>query len=367
MGKIKNIDILPIEEWLSSFEYPLIIAGSCSAESEEQVLNLALALDKINNVRIFRAGIWKPRTSPHSFQGYGEKALMWLQKVKKTTNLLTAAEVLLPEHVDLCLKNEVDIIWIGARTTVNPYYVQNICKALKGTNIPVLIKNPINPDIKLWAGAIERLNIAGIKKIVAVHRGFHTYEKTPYRNNPIWEIPIELKRIMPNLPIICDPSHISGKRSFIADLSQKAFDINMCGLMIEVHENPNKAISDAHQQITPKALSSLLKKIVCRKETGDESFVKNLEQLRTEIDNIDVELLNLLKKRMDIVEKIALHKKNNNITAYQVKRWSAIIKERTNTANKLGLNNDFIIKMLKLVHDESILLQHIIMNNKPKK
>jgi len=367
MGKNSDPDFAPIGSWLSDYKYPLIISGPCSAESEEQVIMLAKTLSKVKHVRVFRAGIWKPRSRPHSFQGYGEKALKWLQHIKKESGLLTAVEVASPQHIELCLKNDIDILWIGARTTVNPFYVQNIAEALKGVDIPILIKNPINPDLDLWRGAIERVYNSGIKKIVAIHRGFNTFEKTPYRNNPIWEIPLELMRIYPTLPVICDPSHITGNRSFIEDISQKAIDLDMCGLMLETHFNPPKAISDAKQQITPLELETLLKTLSFRKKSGNISFQKQLEILRNDIDIIDIELLNLLKKRMDIVKKIGNHKKKNDITIYQVKRWDTIINERTELAKKLGLPDDFIIKILKLVHEESILLQHKIMMAHPKK
>ena len=241
-------DFMPLGIWLDKFEHPLIISGPCSAENEDQIITLAKALNEIKHVRIFRAGIWKPRTRPHSFQGVGDEALKWMQRVKEETQLLTAVEVASPQHVEACLKYGIDILWIGARTTVNPFYVQDITDALKGTDIPVLVKNPINPDLDLWLGAIERLLMSGLKKIIAVHRGFNTYEKTPYRNNPIWEIPLELKRIYPQLPIICDPSHITGNRSFINDISQKAFNLDMCGLMIETHLTPHSAITDSFQQ-----------------------------------------------------------------------------------------------------------------------
>ena len=367
MGRNSEPDFAPIESWLTNYKHPLIISGPCSAESEKQVILLAKALSKIKHVRVFRAGIWKPRSRPHSFEGYGEKALKWLQHIKEETGLLTAVEVASPEHVELCLKNNIDVLWIGARTTVNPFYVQNIVEALKGVDIPVLIKNPINPDLDLWRGAIERVYNSGIKKIVAIHRGFNTFEKTPYRNNPIWEIPLELMRIYPNLPVICDPSHITGNSAFINDISQKAFNLDMCGLMLETHFNPKDAISDALQQITPLELENLLTTLSFRKKSGNFSFQKQLEKLRNDIDIIDIELLNLLKKRMDIVTEIGNHKKVNDITIYQVKRWNTIINERSELAKKLGLRDDFIIKVLRLVHEESILLQNKIMMSYSKK
>ncbi len=364
MYKNSVLNFISPEAWLKNFKYPLLISGPCSAESEEQILNTAKALEKNKHIRIFRAGIWKPRTRPHSFQGIGENALKWLQNVKRETSLLLAVEVASPQHVEACLKHHIDVLWIGARTTVNPFYVQNIVDALKGTDIPVLVKNPINPDLDLWVGAIERLYKAGLRKIIAVHRGFNTYNKTAYRNDPIWDIPIELKRLFPSLAVICDPSHIAGKHEFLQEISQKAFNLGMCGLMIETHLTPSKAITDARQQITPDRLNEILNNLTYRKETGDADSQKYLELLRNQIDVFDIELLNLLKKRMDVVSKIGQFKKKKNITVYQVKRWDVIIKERTELAKKLGLSNDFITKILRLVHDESILLQDTIMRNK---
>ena len=290
-----------------------------------------------------------------------------MQRVKEETQLLTAVEVASPEHVEACLKHNIDVLWLGARTTVNPFYVQNICDALKGVDIPVMVKNPINPELDLWQGAIERLYISGLKKIIAVHRGFNTYEKTPYRNNPIWEIPMELKRIYPQLPIICDPSHISGNHAFINDISQKAFNLDMCGLMVETHFTPSKAVTDARQQITPDQLKVLLNNLTFRKEAGSLDFQQVIDTFRNDIDKIDIELLNLLKKRMEVVIKIGNQKRKNNITIYQVKRWNTIINERTELARKLGLNNEFVLKMLRLVHDESILLQQKLMLPDSKK
>ncbi len=364
MNALTSFKIEPLEKWVNDLKYPLIISGPCSAESEKQVIALAEALAKLKKVHIFRAGVWKPRTRANSFQGMGDEALKWLKKAKEISGLLTAVEVAHPKHVDACLKNDVDVLWIGARTTVNPFYVQDITNALKGSNIPVLVKNPINPDLELWIGAIERLYNAGINKIIAVHRGFNTYQKTIYRNDPIWDIPMELKRLLPQLPVICDPSHISGHSRYIFDISQKALNLDMCGLMIETHLDPENAITDARQQVTPDTLSLILKNLRFRNENGGMDFQMQLESLRNEIDTIDAELLNLLHKRLKVVEKIGHHKKKHNIAVYQVKRWNSIIRERTKLARELNLDDAFILKMLRLVHDESIAVQHKIMNKK---
>ncbi|MDD3876198.1 MAG: chorismate mutase [Bacteroidales bacterium] len=364
MKKSSGSKFIPLSDWLGDIKKPVVIAGPCSAESEEQVFKTAKALAKIPGVKIFRSGVWKPRTSPHSFKGHGVEALKWLQNVKRETGLLTAVEVASPKHVELCLKFNIDIIWVGARTTVSPFSIEELTRSLEGIDIPVMVKNPLNPDLELWAGAIERFFISGHKKIIAIHRGFHTYEKTPYRNNPIWEIPIELKRRYPQLPFFCDPSHITGNPDFIEDISQKALNLDMCGLMIETHINPDSAISDAFQQITPARLKILLKKLSIPQKNEDFKIVKQLEDLRNGIDIVDNQILNLLKQRMDIVEKIGLYKKEHKITVLQIKRWNSIINERLTLAEKLGLNKDYIEKMLKILHEASILLQHQIINKK---
>lgn len=366
MNPLYSINVLPLSHWISDFNYPLVIAGPCSIESRSQAINTAREISQNPEVRIFRAGIWKPRSSPHSFQGRGNKALEWLKEVKEISRLHIAVEVASPKHVELCLKNNIDILWVGARTTVNPFLVDEIVSALSGTNIPVLIKNPVNPDINLWIGAIERFYLAGLKKIVAVHRGFNTYEKTSLRNHPIWEIPIELKRLLPSLPIVCDPSHIAGHTSFVPAIAQKALHLNFDGLMIETHNMPQKALSDPEQQLNPKELSALLESLMCPIKDGEDLFEKQLEFLRQDIDNIDISLLNLLKKRMDVVEKIGRYKKDNNISVLQIKRWNNIINERSELGAKLGLNNNFIKEILKRVHKESIQIQHNIMMNKKK-
>ena len=357
-----NLTIEPINSWLDNIFHPIVISGPCSAETEEQVLATAIELSKIPNVRIFRAGIWKPRTRPENFQGVGNVGLKWLKKAKEQTGLLTAVEVANAAHVKSCLANSVDVLWIGARTVVNPFSVQEISEVLKGVDIPVMVKNPLNPDKHLWFGALERLNNAGITKLVAVHRGFDVFEKSPYRNLPMWEIPIELKRIYPDVPVICDPSHIAGKRELLFDISQRAMDLSMDGLMLESHIYPDEALTDAAQQITPKNLNELISKLVIRKSVGDIEFENNLDELRQQIDKVDDELLEILAKRMKIVEQMGEYKKNHNITILQLDRWREIIKDRLDKANDLDLDSRFILKLLQLVHKESIQKQNSIMN-----
>jgi len=289
--------------------------------------------------------------------------------VKSETGLYTAVEVATPEHIDAALTHEVDILWIGARTVVNPFSLESLASALKGVNIPVMVKNPVNPDIKLWIGALERFNQSGIKKLVAVHRGFYFFDKTPYRNSPMWEIPIELKRLVPNLPVICDPSHISGKRELLAEISQKALDLEMNGLMIESHIDPENALTDQEQQIDPKELYRLISSLVKRSERGNIDFESKLEELRTEIDKIDVELINILSRRMSLVDEIGQYKKDHNITILQLKRWSNIVQDRLKTGMDSGLKKEFLQKLLEIVHIESIYRQTEIYrrNNKIQK
>ncbi len=343
----------------------LIIAGPCSAETEKQVLQTAHEIVKCKKVKLFRAGIWKPRTAPGNFEGVGEKGLVWLKKVKEQTNLLTTTEVATPEHIEACLKNEgsVDVFWIGARTTANPFSVQALADALKGVNIPVMVKNPLNPDIKLWIGAIERLKKAGVKNIAAIHRGFSPFEDTSLRNIPKWELAIEIKSIFPEILVINDPSHISGKRKYISEIAQKALDLNLDGLMIETHISPDEALSDAKQQLTPKALLELLQSLKFRKSSLDNfEFINKLDQYRDQIDSIDYQMLELLSKRMGIVKEIGNYKLNNNVTIFQLKRWLNITKTRKEFGETIGLDEQFIKKMLQLVHRESIRQQTDIAN-----
>ncbi len=355
-----KLKILPLNEWIDTKGLPLVISGPCSAESEDQLIQTAKQIATIRQVNVFRAGIWKPRTRPGDFEGVGEIGLQWLNQAKQETGLLTTVEVADSKHVELALKYDVDILWIGARTVVSPFSVQAIADALEGVNIPIMVKNPVNPDIKLWLGAIERFNAIGINKIIAIHRGFHYFEKSPFRNAPMWEIPIELKRIEPRLPIIVDPSHICGRRELIESISQKALDLEMDGLMIESHLDPDNAATDVAQQITPDNLQNLLNKLVIRKETGDIDFQHKLEELRTEVDKLDGELLQILAKRMEIIDEIGEYKSENDITILQMKRWAGIIKDRMSIGTHLGLDNLFLKKLLNLIHKETIQRQEEI-------
>jgi len=343
---------------------PLIIAGPCSAESEEQMLDTARQL-KQNGVKVFRAGIWKPRTRPNAFEGFGSKALPWLKKVKEETGMYTATEVANVKHVYEALKFGVDILWIGARTTANPFAVQEIADTLRGVDIPVMVKNPVNPDVELWIGAIERLNHAGIKKLAAIHRGFSTYEKSPFRNDPHWQLPIELKRRIPDLPIITDPSHICGNRELLFDISQKAMDLNFEGLIIETHNNPDVAMSDAKQQITPARLNELVSQLILRHQNIDNDLLLTLEALRADIDKCDNTVMNILEDRMKIAEKIGEYKRDNNITILQTKRWDEILNKRLKMGEEKGLSNEFVNKIFRAIHQESINHQTLIMNMKP--
>ena len=333
---------------------PFVIAGPCSAESEDQLLQIAEEIkDKTD---VFRAGIWKPRTNPSSFEGVGEKGLRWLQNVQKLTGLKTITEVATAKHVELCLKAEVDMLWIGARTTVNPFYVQEIAEALRGNNIPVFVKNPIHPELPLWAGALERLFNRGIKNIAAIHRGFFTYESSVFRNEPKWEIPIELKRNFPELPIICDPSHIAGQSSLIFELSQIAMDLDMNGLMIETHQDPKKALSDANQQISPKELIEILNNLILRKRRFEDNHLnQELNSMRKLIDKLDEQMVELLHSRTNLVKNIADFKFKNNITIFQLERWYEILKLRKKQANFLGIDNKMINDIFEVIHKYSII------------
>lgn len=356
------MDIKPLSSYIPRLKdnEPLIISGPCSAESREQVLDTAQQVEQKTNTHIFRAGIWKPRTRPGHFEGIGKEGLKWLSEVKKTTKLLVSTEVANTQHLEEALKNDIDIIWLGARTVSNPFSTQEIASALKGVDIPVFIKNPINPDLSLWAGAIERLSSSGISKIAAVHRGFYPYEETFLRNIPKWEIPIELKRLFNNIPIICDPSHIAGQRDYISDISQKALDLNFDGLMIETHNNPSIALSDAEQQLTPDRLQQILNQLIVR--TTPVSDTEVLHQYRDQIDSIDQQMLELLSKRMEVINNIGAYKLSKNITIFQLRRWENILKTRTLLGEKLGLDKQFIKEILQLMHKESIQVQNQVMN-----
>jgi chorismate mutase len=343
---------------------PIIISGPCSAETEEQVLETATRLAKTGKVDILRAGIWKPRTRPGSFEGIGTKGLPWMQQAKKVTGLPVTVEVATGKQVEDALTFEVDVLWIGARTTVNPFSVQEVADALRGVDVPVLIKNPINPDLELWTGAVERVAKAGIKQIGLIHRGFSSYGNTEYRNAPMWHLAIEMKRRNPELLMINDPSHICGRRDILQDVAQKAIDLDMDGLIIESHIDPDKAWSDAKQQVTPERLSEMLGQIAWRKEDiNSEEFHAALEKLRQQINHLDDELMQILSQRMHIAEKIGEYKKNNNITILQTNRWNEILERAFRKGEKLNLSKEFITKYFDAVHMESINHQNKIMNS----
>ena len=354
-----------LRNWLKDFDldHPLVIAGPCSAETESQVLGIAHEL-KNSDVSIFRAGIWKPRTRPGNFEGVGSIGLKWLQKVKKETGLLVTTEVANANHVKIALDHDIDVLWIGARSTVSPFIVQEIADALKNTDKIVLLKNPVNPDLSLWYGGIERLYTANIKKLGVIHRGFSTYSKTKFRNNPEWQIPIELQNKFPDLPLICDPSHICGRRDIIKQTSQKALDLNFDGLMIETHNDPDNAWSDAAQQITPKKLINLMKDLVIRKESLEErSFINELENLRIKIDNADSQILDILGNRMKVSNEIGKIKKKQNVAILQSARWNDILEKMISDGKEKGLSEDFILKIFKAIHQESINHQEKILKD----
>lgn len=360
--KEKTLNIASLTEE-NQVQQPLIIAGPCSAESEEQVMETARLIANIPEVTIFRAGIWKPRTRPGDFEGVGKQGLQWLQKVKHTTGMQVLTEVARPEHIEMALAHDIDMVWIGARTVVNPFSVQELADSLKGVDIPVLVKNPVTPDLGLWIGALERINKAGINRLAAVHRGFYLFEKSPFRNAPMWEIPIELKRTFPKLPLFCDPSHISGNTRYLQEVSQKALDLAMDGLMIESHYHPQKALTDVRQQVTPAYLKRIIERLKPRKESGSPEFQNKLLSLRSEIDKLDTEFLNILAKRMHLVNEIGEYKKENNITIFQLKRWNEIVSHRLQFGTSQGMDKEFLLNLLKMIHKESIRLQNKILNN----
>jgi chorismate mutase len=356
MEKLEN------NKWLKEMQltHPLVIAGPCSAETEEQVLNIAHQL-KETDATVFRAGVWKPRTRPGNFEGIGALALPWLQRVKKETDLLIAVEVANANHVKLALEHDVDILWIGARTTVNPFAVQEIADALANTNKIVLVKNPINPDLELWIGAIERLQKVNIKNLGAIHRGFSTYRKTKYRNNPKWQIAIDFKNRLPNIPLINDPSHICGEREGLLDVCQTALDLNFDGFIIETHHNPDKAWSDAKQQITPSRLDEITQLLRVRKSKFEgKSALKELEKLRSEINVIDDQLIEILSDRMLVSAKIGQAKKDKNVAVLQQNRWNSIIEKSLEKGTKLNLSTKFVEQIYKAIHQESIKKQEDI-------
>lgn len=357
--------IKPLDSW--PWRWPVLIAGPCSAESFSQVIETAKALKELNipDLKIFRAGIWKPRTRPNTFEGIGIEGLSWLAEVKKETGLLVATEVANTKHTEAALKAGIDVLWIGARTTSGPFAVQEIADVLKGSDIPVFVKNPVGPDLATWIGAIERFTNVGLTKVAAIHRGFTHLGGITYRNDPVWKMAIDLKSKMPSLPIICDPSHIAGKRNLIAQVCQKALDIDVDGLMIETHLAPDKAMSDSEQQITPSALGALFKNLSFKSESAkDPSFDAGLDQLRAKIDRIDREIIESLLMRQKIIQDIGEQKKTKNITALQKSRVQELLTDRINLAKKLGLSPDYIEDIFHSIHAESVRLQTEIMKKK---
>ena len=342
----------------SDNERPIVIAGRCSAETEEQVINTARQLAKCG-CHMFRAGIWKPRTKPGGFEGNGEVALPWMKEVKEETGMLTATEVATPEHVELSLKYGIDILWVGARTTANPFAMQALADSLKGVDVPVFVKNPVNPDLELWIGAMERINQAGVKRMAAIHRGFSSYDKKIYRNLPMWQIPIELRRRIPDLPIICDPSHIGGRRELIAPLCQQAMDLGFDGLIVESHCSPDNAWSDAKQQVTPDVLDYILGLLVIRDE---KVTTEGIHELRNQIDDLDNQLMELLAKRMRVCREIGQYKKEHNMTVLQPSRYNEILDKRGAQGSLCGMDAEFIKNVFEEVHEESVRQQMEIIN-----
>ncbi|MEG0795080.1 MAG: bifunctional 3-deoxy-7-phosphoheptulonate synthase/chorismate mutase type II [Odoribacter sp.] len=359
-----KLDLIPTSEWglFSNITKPIVIAGPCSAESEQQVYETAIAL-KAAGINILRAGIWKPRTRPNCFEGVGSKGLQWMLRVQRELEMKISTEVANAKHIDEALKAGVDLLWIGARTSANPFAMQEIADALKGTNMPILVKNPVNPDVELWMGALERLNMAGLKKIGVIHRGFSVYGKAKYRNAPQWQLPIEMKRRFPTMLMMCDPSHISGKREYIQEISQQAMDLGFDGLIIESHISPESALSDAEQQLTPLALSEMLSHLIIRKVDSENlEYKENIDELRARIDGIDNDLLDLLSKRMKVSDEIGIYKKQNDITILQPGRWDNILEKVFVKGAEKGLDNDFLEKVFKAIHQASIDRQTKVMN-----
>jgi chorismate mutase len=344
---------------------PLVIAGPCSAESEAQVLETARRLHG-TRIDYFRAGIWKARTRPATFEGIGDPALPWLQRAGREFGLRTATEVATAAHVEAALRHGIDLLWIGARTTVNPFSVQEIAEALRGVDVPVLVKNPTSPDMGLWIGAIERVNRAGVRALGVIHRGFSVAANHRFRNAPMWEMAIEFRRLHPTIPIVTDPSHITGRRDMVADIAQRALDLGLDGLMIEAHSNPDQAWSDAAQQVTPERLAEILSQLKVRREdAGDEEFRASLELLRHRIDHIDHDLIDLLARRMRVVEEIAGYKRDNNVATLQVSRWSALREDRVERAAEQGLSQEYARAIYEIIHRESLRRQSEIMNEEP--
>lgn len=361
-----DLAVTPLDSWIKTDGKPLIIAGPCSAETEEQLVETARQLAQLGSVHVIRAGVWKPRTRPGSFEGMGEAALPWIQRAKAETGLPFAVEVATPQHIELALKYGVDVLWVGARTTVNPFNVQEIADALKGVDVPVLIKNPVNPDLALWVGAFERIAGAGITKLGAIHRGFSTGEASKYRNIPMWQMAIELRTMFPQLPIIGDPSHMAGKRAYLSELAQMAMDLKYDGLIVESHIDPDKAWSDAAQQLTPAAFGELLDHLQIRQlASSDLEFKGAVEQFRNNIDSVDRQIVEMLAARMSLVEKLAEYKRDNNVSLFQPDRWKEILDSRKQLGTKLNLYPELVEEIYKIIHMESIRKQTEVMNNTP--
>lgn len=352
-------DLINFGDWFDwPGKKPRVIAGPCAAESMTQVMETAKALSSVSYVAAFRAGIWKPRTRPGSFEGVGEKGLPWLREVKRETGLPVVVEIASPHHLQKALEYDIDMVWLGARTTSNPFSVQQIAQALKGTDIPVLVKNPVHPDLELWVGALERLYQSGIRKLAAVHRGFYTSESSTYRNLPHWEIPGQLKQRFQQLPVLVDPSHIAGDTQYIEELSHKALELEADGLMIEAHTNPSKAWSDARQQLTPRELDQMLRQLVEKSpDTDGNHHGKKMANLREQIDHIDRRVLLILSQRMQLAREIGEIKKQNQDAVLQTDRWKKVLKSRMDLGKKMGLGVRFIHRLMELIHDESIRQQ----------
>ena len=342
-----------IRQWFKNHEELLVISGPCSVESREQLLATAEGLSEIDKVKVLRGGIWKPRTRPDAFEGIGEEGLKWMQEAKQRYGFLTMTEVAVPEHVELALKYGIDILWLGARTVVNPFSVQELADCLKGCDIPVFVKNPIAPDLKLWLGAFERLGSAGLTCLGGIHRGFSSYDETPYRNAPLWEIPIELLRLRRDIPIITDISHICGCRELLQEVAQTALDMGTLGFMIETHNDPDNALTDAKQQITPESLKKAFSKLTFRKKKVDRDETV-LQNYRKEIDEIDDELLNLIAKRMNVSEKIGDFKKEHKVAVLQMDRWKSVMEDHINKGVSLGLNEESVKEIFEIIHKDSI-------------
>lgn len=365
---MKRLDIALLSEWgMFTEPRPNVIAGPCSAESEEQIMETARELKEFG-INVFRAGIWKPRTHPGSFEGIGVPGLRWMQKAKQEFGLKIATEVASERHVFECLKYGVDLVWLGARTTANPFLVQEIADALKDVDIPVMVKNPVNPDLDLWIGALERLNRAGIRKLGVIHRGFSTAEKIKYRNKPEWQIAIELRSRYPKLPFFCDPSHLAGSREYIQEISQRSLDLGLDGLMVESHCDPSCALSDAGQQLTPDQLRDLLyNRLVVREPDSDSpEWKENIVQLRTKIDIIDENILYMLGSRMKVSRQIGEYKKNNNVAILQTSRWDTVLAKVVEKGREYGLDEEFLRTVFNAVHDASVQVQDEVISDKSK-